>query len=654
MSMRDHAESDSRASLAARTLELVGTWHAKPLALRLMVAVVAVLVAVAVRAVLLDALGGRLVYLTFFPAVAIAALLGGIAGGGLATILAAILAHLLIAPLATGSDLLGLAAFLVSSFIIAAMAETVRITQLRLAGADQSRQKARQMRHFVERVPAAIAMFDRNMRYMAASERWKSDFGIDADVIGKSHYEVFPEISDRWKDIHRRGLVGEGLRENEDLFTRLDGSQQWLRWEVQPWYSDDRTVGGISIFCEDLTEQKRTEERLVQAQKMEVVGNLSGGIAHDFNNLLTVIIGNAEVLSERLKSRQDLAQIADHIGRAADRGAELIQRLLAFGRRQMLRPVEIDCNDLLSGLHKLLRRTLREDIEIRSDLDAGLPPAFADPVQLESAVLNLVLNAQDAMPAGGRLTVTTSATSLDDQYRDRHPDVQTGEYVLIEITDNGEGIPKDVIGKVFEPFFTTKEVGKGSGLGLSMVYGFVKQSNGHVSIYSEPGLGTTVRMYLPQPAPAGTAHLPDRSGTEDEVVQRGSETVLVVEDDPFVRSFVVMRLESLGYSVVAAVDGREALQTLGTDVRVDVLFTDVVMPGGINGWELAARAQELRPGLPVVLTSGYAVETLIEQGSDLAGLAVLTKPYRRADLARRLREALATPPAASMQAALSP
>ena len=251
------------------------------------------------------------------------------------------------------------------------------------------------------------------------------------------------------------------------------------------------------IIIHDLSERKRTEEQLVQAQKMEMVGQLSGGIAHDFNNLLTVIVGNAEFLGEQLSSRQDLKQLADDIRRAGERGAELTQRLLAFSRRQILQPVEIDCNNLLDSMHKLLRRTLREDIEIKTDFDSNLASAFADPAQLESAVLNLALNAQDAMVTGGRLTLTTSNAFLDDHYQSLHPEVSPGEYILVAVTDNGAGMPSDVVQRVFEPFFTTKEVGKGSGLGLSMVYGFIKQSNGHVSIYSEPGLGTTVRMYFP-------------------------------------------------------------------------------------------------------------------------------------------------------------
>jgi PAS domain S-box-containing protein len=507
--------------LSNRALDLIATCHAKPLASRLAVALFAVLAAIAIRATLLDALGIRFAYLTFYPAVAVAALLGGVAAGVLATIIAAVLAHLLISPLASVADLTGLAAFLVGSLIIVVMAEGARVSQVRLASSEQTPQNEQQMRYFVERVPAAIAMFDTSMRYLAASARWRNEFSIGDEVTGCSHDDVFFDAPDHWKEACRQALAGQGMRANEDSLTRLDGSTRWLRWEVQPWYSDADIVGGVTIFCEDLTEQKRTEAQLVQAQKMEVVGNLCGGVAHDFNNLLTVILGNAELLGEQVKPQQDSMRFVDSIARAAEHGADLTQQLLAFGRRQMLCPVEIDCSSLLDALHKLLRRTLREDIEVRIDFEPNLPPAFADPVQLESAVLGLALNAQDAMAVGGRLTITTRAVSFDGHDPDLHPDVLPGEYVSIAVSDNGEGIPGDVIGKVFEPFFTTKDVGKGSGLGLSMVYGFVKQSNGHVSIDSEPGLGTTVRMYLPQ---AATAALLWPGSTADELLPKGTET----------------------------------------------------------------------------------------------------------------------------------
>jgi PAS domain S-box-containing protein len=397
---------------------------------------------------------------------------------------------------------------------------------------------------------------------------------------------------------------------------------------------------GESIFAgivHDLTARKSTERQLQQAQKMEMVGQLSGGIAHDFNNLLTVIIGNAEHLGEQLGSRPELRRIADDICQSGERGAELTRRLLAFSRRQLLQPRPIDCHELLDSMHKLLRRTLRENIEIRTAFSPGVIMAFADRAQLESAVLNLALNAQDAMPNGGHLTVSTDLAALDASYRSLHPEVAPGLYAMIAVTDDGEGMAPGVVARAFEPFYTTKEVGKGSGLGLSMVYGFAKQSNGHVVIHSEAGLGTTVRIYLPHAASEWT----DETSADEAAVPKGHGTILIAEDDPFVRSSVVLRVEALGYKVVAAVNGVDALAQLRANPEIDMLFTDVVMPGSMSGWELAEQARQIRPGLPVVFSSGYALETLVEQGRAQPHSIILTKPYRKAELASRLREALA-------------
>ena len=463
-----------------------------------------------------------------------------------------------------------------------------------------------------------------------------------SEVIGKNVKLLMPESYRAEHDRYISNFLETGQRKiigigREVVGQRKDGSTFPMDLSVGEAKQD-----GESIFVgiiHDLTDRKRTEEQLVQAQRMETVGQLSGGIAHDFNNLLTVIVSNAEFLAEELKPRQDLRRLAEDIGRAGERGAELTARLLAFGRRQMLQPVKIDCNALLESMQKFLRRTLRETIDITTDLEPGLRPAYADAAQLETAILNLTLNAQDAMASGGRLSVTTANASLDDQYHSLHPEVRPGEYVLIAITDNGEGMPKSILDHVFEPFFTTKEVGKGSGLGLSMVYGFIKQSNGHVAIYSEPGLGTTVRMYLPTVL-VTVLDVPPLGHADGDEEPGGKEAVLVVEDDPFVRSHAIRSLESLGYRVTAAVDGNDALQKLGTDIAVDVLFTDIVMPGGLNGWELAELARRDRPELRVLLTSGYALETLTTDERLRNCSAILPKPYRKVELARRLREVL--------------
>jgi signal transduction histidine kinase len=434
-----------------------------------------------------------------------------------------------------------------------------------------------------------------------------------------------------------RKIIGIG---REVTGQRKDGSTFPMDLSV----GEAKQEGG-SIFVgmiHDLTSRKRTEEQLAQAQKMEAVGQLSGGLAHDFNNLLTVVVGNAETLSLALKARPDLKQAADMIATAGERGAELTRRLLAFSRRQMLQPAEINCNRLIDSMQRMLWRTLREDIEIRIALAPDLWPAFADGGQLETAILNLAINARDAMPGGGSLTISTANVAVDEHYRDRYPEVTPGNYVLIAVTDTGEGMAPQVLAHAFEPFFTTKEVGKGSGLGLSMVYGFMKQSNGHVSIYSEVDLGTTVRLYLPahstMPADVTVAN----TAAESEP-PRGRETVLVTEDDPFVRAYVVGSLEDLGYRVIAAQDAREALTHLNQNADIDILFTDIVMPGGLNGWELAERAQQIKPSLKLLFTSGYALETLVARGRIHPDTAILNKPYRRPELARRLREVLDSP-----------
>jgi CheY-like chemotaxis protein len=339
-----------------------------------------------------------------------------------------------------------------------------------------------------------------------------------------------------------------------------------------------------------------------------------------------------------LKSRPDMQKIADAVVQAGERGAELTQRLLAFSRRQTLQPLELDCNRLVVGMENMLQRMLGETISVRAVIETDLWAAYADAGQLENAILNLAINARDAMKGGGSLTLTTSNMPLDERYRALHPEVNPGLYVMVAVTDDGAGMTPDVLAHVFEPFFTTKEVGKGSGLGLSMVYGFVKQSNGHVAIYSEPGLGTTVRIYLP--AAATAADHAASLGDHDHPTTPTRETVLVAEDDPFVRSYAVTCLGTLGYAVVETADAREALQKLGDGTHIDLLFTDVVMPGGMNGWELADRARQMRPGLKILLTSGYAMEALADRGRLPEGALILNKPYRKAELAQRLREAL--------------
>ena len=467
-------------------------------------------------------------------------------------------------------------------------------------------------------------------------------FGYEAhETVGRNVKMLMPSSFREEHDGYLHNYRTSGVRKiigigREVIGQRKDGTTFPMDLSVgESREGDDVFFVGI---IHDLTQRKRTEEQLAQAQKMETVGQLSGGIAHDFNNLLTVILGNTEALSERLRARPDLKALCDGVFAAGQRGAELTKHLLAFGRRQVLQPVPIDCNEMLVDLKRLLQRTLREDVEIHLHLTPVMISALADPTQLESAVINLSLNAQDAMPSGGKLTFSTAIAPLDERYRDLNPEVPPGDYVMISVTDEGEGMTPEVHARAFEPFFTTKEVGKGSGLGLSMVYGFIKQSGGHVAIYSEPSLGTSVRLYLPAASEGGSKSTPTDLGERD--VPGGQETVLVVEDDPFVRGYAVAALEGLGYRTILAGNGPEALARLAASADVDLLFTDIVMPGGLNGWDLAQRASEIRPGIKVLYTSGYALETLVANERSLQGVIILMKPYRKADLALRIRQAL--------------
>ena len=396
----------------------------------------------------------------------------------------------------------------------------------------------------------------------------------------------------------------------------------------------------LNETAESLEKQRHDIEdlnrKLAQAQKMEAVGQLTGGMAHDFNNLLTVILGNGEFLAERLAHDPDLRRMAEATIKAAERGAELTGSLLAFARRQPLAPRDVDVAATVRGLEVILRRTLGENIECRFAFADDVRPALVDPAQLESALLNLVLNARDAMRGGGRLTVETAMARLDESPAEGNEDVAPGNYVMLAVTDTGTGMTPDILAQVFEPFFTTKEFGQGSGLGLSMVYGFVKQSGGHVKIYSEPGHGTTVRLYLPE-APGAAATTGDRSGS---AARGGAETILVVEDDEMVRNHVTGLVSLLGYRVLAAADGAAALAVLRRPEAVDLLFTDVIMPGGMSGPQLAAAAVQLRPGIKVLYTSGYTENAVLHGGRLDPGVTLLSKPYRRHELAEKLRAAL--------------
>jgi signal transduction histidine kinase len=385
-----------------------------------------------------------------------------------------------------------------------------------------------------------------------------------------------------------------------------------------------------------LTEKNIADIHLRQAQKMEAIGQLTGGVAHDMNNILTVIIGNVDILAENVVGRPELVAITRLIDQAATRGSDLSKRLLAFARKQPLHPQNVDVNLLVTEAERLLRSALGEHIEVHTKLAAGASHTLIDASQLTNAILNLALNARDAMPDGGKLTIETRNVVLDDGYVRTNSEVAAGNYILVEVTDSGHGIPASDVGKVFEPFFTTKGIDKGSGLGLSMIYGFVKQSGGHIKIYSEEGRGTAIKIYLPE-AIGGVQPIVQASTPE---IEKGHETVLVVEDDPLVRTFVVSLIQSLGYVTLTTVNAAEAMVQIDSPRKIDLLFTDVIMPGPMNGRQLAEQARQRRASLKILFTSGYSNEAIIHHGHLNPGVALLAKPYRRADLARSIRAAL--------------
>ena len=422
--------------------------------------------------------------------------------------------------------------------------------------------------------------------------------------------------------------------------TKPDKKLRWWRVHTTPTPLSDGAIQWDG-FAIDITDQKLAEQQLQQAMKMEVIGQLTGGIAHDFNNLLTIIMGNAEALVSKLSDRPRLRHLAVLTQIAAERGSELTNRLLLFARRQALEPKTVDVNNLISGMDSLWRRALGEGIKVEVEQAGGLWRAHVDPGQLETALLNIAINARDAMPHGGKLTIETGNVQFDETYTSAHEELSPGGYVMLAISDNGCGMSKETLARAFEPFFTTKPFGRGSGLGLSMVFGFLKQSGGHIDIYSEVGQGTTVKLYLPRSTNEESG-LVAIEGSEPEPM--GNEVILLVEDDTMVRNHVQGMLTELGYQTIVASNGPEALAIIDQGAGFDLLFTDIVMPGGMTGKVLADLAIARRPGLKVLFTSGYNSDytenDIVDHGRVDLGVNLLRKPYRRRDLADRLHRIL--------------
>ena len=457
-----------------------------------------------------------------------------------------------------------------------------------------------------------------------------------SELLGKKVWEEFPELTET--DFYERYREAREKGESVTMERFYRPLKKWFVINAYP-HKD-----GMTVYLQDFTRQKEMEERLRQTQKMDALGQLTGGIAHDFNNLLTVILGNTDLLQTHLQSAPaDVRGYADVIRIAGERAAELTHRLLAFARRQPLNPQQTDVNALVSEAKQLLERTVGEDIRMELVCGEGLWPAIVDPHELQNAILNLAINARDAMPHGGKLIIETANASLQKNYAEDH-DMKQGDFVMVAVSDSGCGMSPDIVAQAFDPFFTTKEEGKGSGLGLAMVYGFAHQSGGQVKIYSEPGEGTTVRLYLPRIQDDGACQY--QSGPKAAQVVGGNERILLVEDDELVRRYAVSSLRQLGYQVSDFGDGGQALDALREALDQSrpfaLLLTDVVLADGISGKEVASEASVMDPQMKLLFMSGYAENAIVHHGRLDPGVNLLSKPFRTADLARKVREMLDT------------
>ena len=475
--------------------------------------------------------------------------------------------------------------------------------------------------------------------------------GYDPEEIIGQHFSQFYTPEDIELGVPKLALAEaaeQGRFEAEGWRMRKDGSRFWASVVIDRITDEAGELVGFAKVTRDVTERKqaqdelqRIQQQLAASQKLEAVGQLSGGIAHDFNNLLMIVLGNLETAernSRGLANSMNLQRALANAKRGAHRAAALTSRLLAFSRRQALDPQPINLNNFLNGLQEFLQRTLGERIEVQTVGSAGLWSIEADTNHLESAIINLGINARDAMPDGGKLTVEAVNVLADEDYCRLNPELSPGQYVIVCVTDTGTGMTADVLNHAFEPFFTTKELGQGTGLGLSQVYGFVKQSGGHVKIYSEVGQGTSIRMYFPRYH--GDARPVDSDADEFRPEGEKLETILVVEDDADLRAYVSELLRDLNYRVVAASSAQAALTILlQEEPKVDLLLTDVVMPG-INGRELGRRAQQIRPGIKILYMTGYSRNAVVHQGRLDEGVELLEKPISQAKLALRVREML--------------
>jgi len=502
------------------------------------------------------------------------------------------------------------------------------------------RQTNTKLEALIDASPSAIVCLDANQTVILWNTGAARLFGYaEAEVINRPYPLVLPYERQEFEDRFRRLAAGEVLRNLASHRRHRNGTAIDTSSSAAAFYDSAGALLGVIFVIEDTRERSRIQSQLRQAQKMEAIGQLTGGLAHDFNNLLGIVLGNLDLLVEEFEINGEARELADAAVQAAMRGAELTRQLLAFSRQQPLAPKLTSLPPVLDATTKLLHRTLGEAVTIEMNISDTVWPVLIDVAQLESTLINLSVNARDAMPGGGRLTIECNNVVIDDRAFELNFEAVPGDYVLIAVSDTGKGMPAEVQAQAFEPFFTTKGAG-GTGLGLSMVHGFIKQSGGYTKIYSEPGHGTTIRLYLPR---ASQQDEPEIEAVTAEPLARGQEVILVVEDNRGLRDLAVRHLQGLGYRTIPAADGTSALEIIQSGAPIDLLFTDVVMPGGIDGRALGDAARRLRPGLRVLFTSGFtaaAASATSAATDDQFGANLLSKPYRKTELARRIRAAL--------------
>jgi signal transduction histidine kinase len=498
-----------------------------------------------------------------------------------------------------------------------------------------------QLTDALESMADGVVIFDAEDRLVTCNESYRDVYRGLSDLLvpGTRFEDLIRTSAERGIVRLEAGREDEWVQERLDLFSRGQGLLEVQLTDGRWLQSTDRkTTNGYTVGIRtDITEAKQREEQYRRAQKMEAVGQLTGGIAHDFNNLLAIVQGNIAYLDKKLDADSELKKLTAPALRAVQRGATLTQRLMAFSRSQPLHATVVDAGELIGDLDELLRRSLGEDISIETVIAADLWCCFADPGQLEQAIINLANNSRDAMPNGGRLWIEVSNTTLSELQAAQDPELVPGEYVVIAVTDTGSGIAPEHVKTIFEPFYTTKEVGKGTGLGLSMVYGFIKQSDGQITVYSEPGKGTTFKLYLPRSREKAVA---DESPISDPIETAREETILVVEDDTDLRRLAVVLLTDLGYRVLEAASGKAAQQLLERETHIDLLLTDVVLPEGMNGKDVADAVLARIPTAKVLYMSGYAENAIAHHGRLDPGVRLMPKPFDPDDLARQARAAI--------------